>query len=223
MKKNIFCIIFLAMAYNQCYSQVLVTPATKKLSPIVSNQTRAILAGNKRMTNFNPAIHSFRFANTFEGVDASSRYGGLCGGMVYSALDYYYANVQIPQQTYAPGNRYPLQSYIYKRQAKSAQESNWDRWAELWFNPDGARTTEFFNWGIENNRMNELKNMIDAGKPAPIGLWHSDEAEKFGYYKGGDHQVLAIGYDFGNYKGDKGANVSDFKIFVYDPKFRNCL
>lgn len=177
------------------------------------------------MTNFDPVRHGFKFANTFNGIDASHRYGGLCGGMVYTQLDYYYANMPIPQQTYAPSNRYPLQSYIYKRQAKSAQESNADRWAELGFNPGGARNNEFFGWGIEmmrpGDRMNELKNMIDNGNPAPLGLFHTDDAEKYGYYKGGDHQVLAIGYDFGRYKGDKGQYIEDFKIFVSDPNYPN--
>jgi len=67
--------------------------------------------------------------------------------------------------------------------------------------------------------MNELKAMIDSGKPAPLGLFHSNEVEKYGYYKGGDHQVLAIGYDFGRYKGDKGNYIEDFKIFVSDPNY----
>ena len=188
---------------------------------LAANNTTAV------MTTFDPVRHGFRFANTFNGIDVSSRYGGLCGGMVYTELDYYYANMPIPQQTYAPSNRYPLQSYIYKRQAKSAQESNADRWAELGFNPLGARNDEFFGWGIEmmrpGDRMNELKRMIDRGDPAPLGLFHTDDAEKYGYLKGGDHQVLAIGYDFGRYKGDKGQYIEDFKIFVVDPNYPNVM
>ncbi len=178
-------------------------------------------------TKFDPVKNGFKFANTFNGVDASHRYGGLCGGMVYTELDYFYANMPIPQQTYAPSNRYPLQSYIYKRQAKSAQESNADKWAELGVNPGGIRNNEFFGWGIEmmrpGDRMNELKSMIDNGKPAPLGLFHTDDAEKYGYYRSGDHQVLAIGYDFGRYKGDKGQFIEDFKIFILDPNYPNVV
>jgi hypothetical protein len=210
---------------------VLSKSITAQISKNVNNPTILVnknvktstLLSTAKMTTFNPQIHGFKFANTFQGVDASRRYGGLCGGMVYAMLDYYYAGVQIPQQTYAPSNRYPLQSYIYKRQAKSAQESNWDKWAELGFNPGGARSSEFFGWGIEmlraGDRMNELKSMIDQGKAAPLGLFHSDDVERFGYYKGGDHQVLAIGYDFGRYKGDKGQFLEDFKIFIVDPNY----
>ena len=201
----------------QVPNKMVVTKAIPKIGTVF------LPKATLKMTTFNPAIHNFKFANTFQGVDSSHRYGGLCGGMVYAALDYYYANMQIPQQTYAPSNRYPLHSFIYNRQANSAQESNADRWAELGVNPGGIRNSEFFGWGIlmrnAGDRMNELKTMIDSGKPAPMGLFHSDEVERHGYYKGGDHQVLAIGYDFGKYKGDEGTFLDDFKIYVSDPNY----
>jgi hypothetical protein len=222
MKKAIKIFLILITISNIITAQISRT-ATNAAMTVNKNDRVSALLSTKKMTAFDPAIHGFKFANTFNGVDGSRRYGGLCGGMVYAMLDYYYASVQIPQQTYAPSNRYPLQSYIYKRQAKSAQESNWDKWAELWFNPGGARSSEFFGWGIEmlrpGDRMNELKSMIDQGKPAPLGLYHSDDAERFGYSKGGDHQVMAVGYDFGKYKGDKGQFLEDFKIFIVDPNY----
>ncbi len=225
MRNTIKLIVLICLAFHTTEAQVkkaiLNKKAITKIQPNSSINYAPI--STLKMTNFNPALHGFKFSNTFNGIDASTRYGGLCGGMVYAELDYYYANMQIPQQTYAPSNRYPLQSYIYKRQAKSAQESNWDRWAELGANPGGIRNNEFFGWGIEmknpGDRMNELKAMIDSGKPAPLGLFHCSEAESYGYTKGGDHQVLAIGYDFGRYKGDKGEFIGDFKIFVCDPNY----
>jgi hypothetical protein len=208
---------FSVYAFAQINTNKVNRAVTKNINPAIANN----FSRTARFTNFKPAVHGFKFINTFKGVDASSRWGGLCGGMVYAELDYYYAGITIPQQNYPPSNRYPLHSYIYKRQAKSAQESNWDRWAELGFNPGGARNAEFFGWGIEmkspGDRMSQLKNMIDQGRPAPLGLFHSDEVEKYGYRDGGDHQVLAIGYDFGRYKGDKGAYLEDFKIYVCDP------
>lgn len=172
---------------------------------------------SKKMTNFLPEVHGFKFINSFNGIDGSIRWGGLCGGMVYGALDYYNNNLEIPQQQFRPANRHPLQSYLYGRQANSAQEGNWDKWLEMYINPDGIRNSEFFGWGIETNRMTELKRSIDAGKPVPLGLMQNNDADKFGYHKVGDHQVLAIGYDFGRYNGDKGNFVEDFKIFIYDP------
>jgi hypothetical protein len=221
MKKAIKIFLILIVTSNTITAQVSRT-VTNAGMIVNKNESVSALLSTAKKTTFNPAIHGFKFANTFAGVDGS-RYGGLCGGMVYAMLDHYYAGVQIPQQTYAPSNRYPLQSYIYKRQAKSLQESNLDKWLEVGFNPGGARSSEFFGWGIEmlraGDRMNELKSMIDQGKPAPLGLYHSDDAERFGYRNGGDHQVLAVGYDFGKYKGDKGQFLEDFKIFVVDPNY----
>ena len=226
MKKLIIAIICIAQfataqIKNNSITNVKLTPNVRSVIKLGEKKSTEV------WTNFDPMLHGFKFANTFAGVDVSTRYSGLCGGMVYTALDYFYANMPIPKQTYAPSNRYPLQSYIYKRQAKSAQESNADRWAELGFNPFGARSNEFFGWGIEmmrpGDRMNELKNMIDKGIPAPLGLFHTDDATKYGYLSGGDHQVLAIGYDFGRYKGDKGQFIEDFKIFISDPNYPNVV
>jgi hypothetical protein len=221
MKKAIKIFLIFILTSNTITAQISRT-VTNAGMIVNKNESVSALLSTAKKTTFNPTIHGFKFANTFAGVDGS-RYGGLCGGMVYAMLDYYYAGVQIPQQTYAPSNRYSLQSYIYKRQAKSLQESNLDKWLEVGFNPGGARSSEFFGWGIEmlraGDRMNELKSMIDQGKPAPLGLYHSDDAERFGYRNGGDHQVLAVGYDFGKYKGDKGQFLEDFKIFVVDPNY----
>ena len=202
-------------------SQLSPAQNTKVMKSAIKNPNLNTAAfSSKKMTGFNPLVHGFKFINSFAGIDASQNYGGLCGGMVYSALDYYNSHIQIPQQAYTPANRYPLQSYIYKRQAKAAQEGNWDKWGEMMFNPEGARNSEFFGWGLEmknpGDRMNELKANIDAGRPVPLGLKQNNDADKYGYKKRGDHFVLAVGYDFGRYKGDKGDFIEDFKIFIYD-------
>src|SRR5690606_25217585 len=59
--------------------------------------------------------------------------------------------------------------------------------------------------------LQELRAKIDRGQPVPLGLWHYDGQ------RGGDHQVLAIGYDTGRYRGDLGRHREDLRIFVYDP------
>ena len=173
----------------------------------------------RRMTTFQPAIHGFKFANTFVSEPISGiRFGGLCGGMSYAALDYYFNSIRIPQQTTLPPNGSVLQSYIYNRQLNSIFD-NVDKWAELGFNPFGWRTQEFFNWGLQDyggGRLQELRWLIDAGRPAPLGL--------FAAGNGGitpHHQVVAIGYDLGRYRGDLGAFREDLKIFIYDPNFPN--
>lgn len=175
----------------------------------------------RRMTGFVPATHGFKFANTFQGVDASYAYGGLCGGMVYSAMDYFSLGMAIPPQTYTPANRTPLQSHIYARQNKAAMENQLDKWMELRLNPFGWRDAEFFEWGLRGSgggRLQELQEMINSFNAAPLGLYEGGTAN-FEGWKAGDHQVLAVGYALGRYRGDLGSHKQDLKIFVYDPNY----
>jgi hypothetical protein len=175
--------------------------------------------GQAHNTTFNPSRDGFNFANSFQNVvnlpaGVNVRTSGLCGGMAYTALDYFLAHKPIPRQDYLPAEGTPLQRYIYDRQMTSLT-SNIDKWAEVIVNPLGARDSEFFNWGLQGSnggRLEELRSFIDRGMPVPLGL-KSD--------KGGDHQVLAIGYDMGRYRGDLGANEGDLKIFVYDSNHPN--
>lgn len=173
-----------------------------------------------RMTGFDPARHGLGFVNSFDNDfvrEFDIRTNGLCGGMVYTALDYYHARVAVPRQTHRPAVNTALHDYIYDRQVNSIAD-NADKWAELGFNPLGARNGEFFNWGLQGfngGRLQELRAKIDRGHPVPLGLWHYDG------HAGGDHQVLAIGYDTGRYTGDLGRYREDLKIFVYDPNHPN--
>jgi hypothetical protein len=179
----------------------------------------AVSMAQAHSTSFNPSHDGFDFANTFQNVvnlpaGVNVRTGGLCGGMAYTALDYFLAHKAIPRQDYLPAEGTPLQRYIYDRQMTSLT-SNIDKWAEVIFNPLGARDNEFFNWGLQGSnggRLQELRSFIDRGMPVPLGL-KSD--------KGGDHQVLAIGYDMGRYRGDLGANEGDLQILVYDSNHPN--
>lgn len=167
-----------------------------------------------KMTPFRPQTNGFKFVNSFTNdfVPALDwRTQGLCGGMSYSALDYYFTHVPIPKQPFKPANGTVLQRYLYDRQVTSIT-SNVDRWAEMGFNPGGARDTEFFNWGLETkpgSRIDELKSFIDKGIPCVLGM-QGDGAT-------GSHQVIAYGYDMGRYAGNLGANEADFKIFICDP------
>ena len=176
-----------------------------------------LMAQSARSTGFRPEIHGFKFVNNFKNaLPFDIRTGGLCGGMVYSALDYYYARMPIPQQLYRPAERTPLQSYIYNRQLNSLSP-NLDKWAEVGFNPNGARNSEFFEWGLKGfggGRLQELKELIDRGQPAVLGMQGAGGARD-----GGGHQILAIGYKMGRYRGDLGNFKEELEIYVYDPNF----
>src|SRR5262249_19561561 len=84
-------------------------------------------------TPFDPKDRGFNFSNQFKNIvvsDLNITTSGLCGGMVYSALDYYHAKMTIPQQDFMPAEGMPLQSYIYNRQTDSIL-ANVDKWAEV--------------------------------------------------------------------------------------------
>ncbi|GAA1108134.1 hypothetical protein [Kitasatospora arboriphila] len=168
-----------------------------------------------RMTSFSPASNGFQFRNDFTTEPIQNlRFGGLCGGMAYSALDYYYTHQPIPQQNILPATGTKLFNQIYSRQVPSITD-NVDKWAELMVNPFGWRTNEFFNWGLQGfngGRLQELQRSIDAGRPVPLGLFKAGNGGA-----GPHHQVVAIGYDLGRYRGDLGAFKEDLKIFIYDP------
>jgi hypothetical protein len=175
-------------------------------------------AAQPKHTSFDPTKDGFVFVNDFKNdlvSELSVTTGGLCGGMSYTALDYYFAHVAVPRQDFRPANRTPLQSYLFNREVESIK-SNLDKWAEIGVNPGGARNNEFFNWGLQaskGGRIDELRSFIDKGTPVPLGLQGDGNT--------GNHQVVAIGYDMGRYKGDLGAFETDFKIFIYDPNHPN--
>lgn len=164
-----------------------------------------------KWTAFKPAIHGFRFGNDFSNSfmppPINMVTSGLCGGMSYAVLDWYNAGRPILSQTYRPANNTPLQQYLYGRQVTSLLQ-NLDKWAEVGLNPDGARNTEFFNWGL-TARLTELRSFIDRGVPVPLGLKGIGAILEHS-----DHQVLAIGYDMGS-----AGNLGELKIYLLDPNF----
>lgn len=188
---------------------------------VVTHKPNPLKMG-KKMTNFKPNIHGFKFENDFvvefgfAGINA--RFSGQCGGMVYAALDYFTGKVPIPEQNFRPSTGSVLQQYIYNRQLNSLGD-NIDKWSELIINPFGWRTNEFFNWGLQlfnGGRLQELREAIDNKMPIPLGLIKAGNGGT-----GPHHQVLAIGYDMGRYKGDLGDFKEDLKIFIYDPNHSN--
>ncbi|MEU3780094.1 hypothetical protein [Streptomyces sp900129855] len=169
----------------------------------------------RRMTAFVPARHGFAFRNSFQTAPLFDiRIRGLCGGMSYAALDHFFSRRPIPAQNTAPAAGTPLFRYVNSRQWDSVLP-NLDKWTELTVNPFGWRNQEFFHWGLQGfggGRLQELRESIDAGRPAPLGLFKQDSG-LFGPH----HQVVAIGYQLGRYTGDLGSFQSDLRIFVYDP------
>lgn len=174
----------------------------------------------RRQTAFDPATNGFRFINNFNGEDFI-RWGGLCGGMVYTALDYFNHSIPVPLQTYMPANRTTLQSYIYERQNHSMWDVN-SSWTDLEVSYN-TRGGELFRWGIEGTGSGRLKEVIDAvnaGRSKPLGMFAGGVRGK-NNSDGGRHVVLAIGYAMGRYTGNLTGHIEDAKIFIYNPNEGN--
>jgi uncharacterized protein YjbI with pentapeptide repeats len=160
-------------------------------------------------TNFIIGEKGVKFSNTFENNrffgPIHIGFNGRCGGMVYTALDYFYNRIPYPDEVELPVEGSVLSTYISARQERSTLNTL-DRWVELSFNPFGWRTSEFFNWGLQDyggGRLQQLREEISRGRPAVLGLYNPSDMFKH-------HQVLAVGCD-----GDG----ADLKIYIYDPNY----
>jgi len=161
---------------------------------------------------FLPSRHGFEFPNSWPAAPAISirtpagRLGignaalGLCGGMVFAALDYWYAGQVPPAAQPAPGS--PLYRFVVRRLIES------------WHIPAGvagyyrgmlssdarlARRTGTEQWP-------RIRALLDDGQPAPLGLVTVASASPL--LLGLNHQVLAYGYS---------VRGQDVTLAVYDP------
>lgn len=180
----------------------------------------------RQTTGFVPTQHGFHFANRFPPVpditipipfgkvelgDASK---GLCGGMVFTALDHYLSSRPIPPEKTPPTSgvlfdtmvsrllnsfNLPLGilSYIVLMQP---DYPDGETRSTRRFAPHGrAWRTIRVEWPI-------IKQMLDSGTPCPLGLVRVKTRNLSRL--GENHQVLATGYD-----------VCDdvLTLFIYDP------
>lgn len=183
-------------------------------------------APGRQTTGFVPTQHGFHFSNRFPPVpditipipfgkvelgDASK---GLCGGMVFTALDHYLAKRSIPAGKTPPTSgalfdtivgrllnsfNLPLGILSYIVLMQPDYPDGETRSARR-FAPHGrAWRTIRVEWPI-------IKQMLDSGTPCPLGLVRvkTRSLSKLGE----NHQVLATGYE-----------VCDdiLTLFIYDP------
>ena len=123
---------------------------------------------------------------------------GLCGGMVFAALDYWHAGAPPPGQRPAGGT--PLYQFIVRRLIDS------------WHVPAGVG--KYYQWmnRTDVDRLSaeqewpRIRDSIDAGQPAALGV--VTMASAWPGLLGRNHQVLAYGYE------QSGDAVT---LAVYDP------
>jgi hypothetical protein len=161
---------------------------------------------------FRPSQHGFQFPNSWPSAPAISirtpagRIGignaalGLCGGMVFAALDYWQADLEPPASQPTPGA--PLYRFIVRRLLQSWRlPSGVMRYYLGMLATDGdlAGRTISRQWPA-------IKALVDRGQAATLGVVTVASANPF--LLGHNHQVLAYGYH------EAGAEVT---LAVYDP------
>ncbi len=169
-------------------------PSKRVMASATEPGTRIIDLGNATL-HF---VNSFR-DSTFLGI----KFGGLCGGMSYTTLDYFFTGAPAPTTTTTPSVvNDPLGKYIYGRQVDSVLGWQGAQFLAMLINPDDAdiaRQTQ--------TSFREFRAAIDAGTPVPIGLipspWTLDVTKITRA-----HQVVGRGYSVGE-DGSKTVHIWD--------------
>lgn len=176
---------------------------------------------------FRPSQHGFAFNNgwpdqpaltlptPFGDIGIGNAGGGLCGGMVFAALDYFLAGKDAVADRPAAGD--PLYKFIVSRLIDSwhvpAGVAQYYQWMSL---PDGDHVIRLFNrqviaerglgWRTVRVQWPQIKKDLDRGLPVPIGV--VTVASRNPKDLALNHQVLAVGYRA------EGPHVT---VQVYDP------
>ncbi|MGR6320652.1 hypothetical protein Q2K19_22550 [Micromonospora soli] len=144
--------------------------------------------------------------------DASA---GLCGGMVFSALDYWHAGLATPPERPAPDD--PLYGFLVRRLVDSwhvpAGIVQYYQWMSL---PDGDRSFTMFGrrvliergvcWRTIKVQWPQISTDLDRGVPVPLGVVTVASTDPRDLAL--NHQVLAFGYS---------VTGTRIKVQVYDP------
>lgn len=140
---------------------------------------------------------------------------GLCGGMVYTVMDYYYHH-QLPPTNTSPPNTSddPLFRYIHQRLIDSFDiEGDGCRFlsysSDFYPNGDeglvqGIGVFKGRSWVSYRDAWEKIRVDIDEGRLCPLALVQTNSLSGFG----DNHQVLVYGYQ---------RSGQDITLFVYDP------
>lgn len=176
---------------------------------------------------FLPSRHGFAFTNSWPpapAVEIPTRLGplgignaarGLCGGMVFAALDYWHAGISPPAVQPAPGS--PLYRYVVRRLIESWRiprgVARYYEWMTL---PDGDARIHVrgrriliqrgVSWRTVAAGWPRIRASLDDGIPVPLGLVTAASANPL--QLGHNHQALAFGYT---------QSGSEVVLRVYDP------
>lgn len=139
---------------------------------------------------------------------------GLCGGMVYTVMDYYAAHLLPPEQKMAPNSRNDALFEFIRDRLWDSFDVGGEGHRFLGYSsphyPNGDEgviqavgLTRGRSWITYREAWPQIQQDIDAGNLSPVGLIQTDNLDI-----GSNHQVLAYAYE------KSGQWVT---LFIYDP------
>jgi len=145
------------------------------------------------VTQFSPPIHGWRFPNAFRRGPFAY---GLCGGMVFAALDRYLFDVAMPETT-APPQSGPLWRELVRRQVDSMPAGMLWQLTRLVRRDDSQLAYEAWY-------EHRLAATTVAKGPVPLVLIRARRLRDMAQ----NHQVLAVG-----------ADDDEDMLWIYDPNW----
>lgn len=178
-------------------------------------------------TGFAPAHHGFPFPNWFPPgtpvvevptpfgrIRVGDASGGLCGGMVFAALDLYLHGVPSPAEPTRPVFRYLCGRLLdsWSLPFGVLKYYDWQRRPAACTSWHGARVIDGVSRLTIEGEWPRVRADLDCGLPVPLGLVkaHSFSPRQLPR----NHQVLATGYDLDDATGA-------LTIRAYDPNYPN--
>jgi hypothetical protein len=167
-------------------------------------------------TPFEPQVNGFKFINYFQlppsislnipfvhisSVSLPNLVYGLCGGMCFSALDYFHAGKAIPGDENIPASGSPIYNYLLGRQLNSLDQGTLEK-VIFWM----LSSNEDLDERIAGGEIGTLRASLDGGNPAVLVLIRAQGLTDPSH----NHQVTAIGYDFDS-------DTEAMTIYLYDP------
>jgi hypothetical protein len=186
------------------------------------------MVDNVRVSGFLPSTNGLHFTNYYpheptltvnlpmgKVLPIGDAANGLCGGMVFTVIDFFQAQQATPPETDPPTPDTPLYQHIVKRLYDSFNlPTGISRFLELM---EPAFPDVGLGFGLPgrasvmlNDEWPKIKGMLDGGQLAPLGLVKikSGKPEDLGK----NHQVLTFGYDLDG---------TDLTMHLYDPNYAN--
>ena len=176
-------------------------------------------------TGFVPSRNGLRFRNTFPPgpvlslrsiglpqVGIGNARGGLCGGMIFAALDYYNAGRPVPPEATPPQAGSPMFRYVVRRLVDSfALPQGVLQYQRYMARPGGnyrrfGATRPGLSWLTIVHHWPDVRRSLDAGRPIPLGLVAARGLNPMEL--GRNHVVLAYDYRMTD---------DDLTVQVYDP------